>query len=80
GLGTLTADGGGVARDILLDRVPLILRTDIYAVAALAGATVFVLGVRRVPRELMMVLGGLTCFALRIVAYHYDWNLPARST
>ena len=37
-MGGLTAVGGGVGRDVLLNQVPTILRTDFYATAALAGA------------------------------------------
>ena len=38
GLGMLTGIGGGIVRDVLLAQVPLVLRADLYAVAALAGA------------------------------------------
>jgi uncharacterized membrane protein YeiH len=77
-MGTLTAVGGGVARDLLLNRVPLILRSDVYAVCAVLGAGVFVIGERRgVRRIVMMILGGAACFALRVVAAHYHWGLPA---
>ena len=50
-LGMVSAVGGGVVRDILLNRVPTILQEDIYAVAALAGAatTVLALPARRIP-------------------------------
>ncbi len=41
-LGMLTGIGGGIVRDILLAEVPLVLRKDLYAVAALAGALVVV--------------------------------------
>lgn len=76
-LGVLTAVGGGVARDILLDDIPVILRANIYAVAALVGATVMVVGVRRGARlGTMMAIGGVTCFALRVAAIYGDWNLP----
>ena len=39
-LGTLTAVGGGVLRDVLLDQIPIVLTAEIYATAALLGATV----------------------------------------
>ncbi|RYZ69828.1 MAG: trimeric intracellular cation channel family protein, partial [Lysobacteraceae bacterium] len=39
-MGMLTGIGGGIARDILLARVPLVLQAELYAVAALAGAAV----------------------------------------
>ncbi len=76
-LGGITAVGGGTLRDVLLAQVPAVLRTDVYATAALAGATVLVVGLQlRGPRTLMAVLAGLTCFALRLIAVWLHWNLP----
>src|SRR4051812_24304478 len=43
-LGMLTGIGGGMARDILISEVPVVMRADLYAVAALAGAAVVVIG------------------------------------
>jgi uncharacterized membrane protein YeiH len=42
-LGMLTGIGGGMTRDILLAEIPTVLRADLYAVAALAGAAVVVI-------------------------------------
>ena len=39
-LGMLSGIGGGMVRDVLLARVPVVLRSDLYAIAALAGAAV----------------------------------------
>ena len=43
-LGMLTAIGGGMMRDVLVKEIPVVLRADFYAVAALAGAAVAVVG------------------------------------
>ena len=43
-LGMLTGIGGGMTRDVLLAEIPTVLRADLYAVAALAGAAVVVIG------------------------------------
>ena len=76
-LGMVTAVGGGVVRDILLNQVPTILQEDIYAVAALAGAATTVLARRLgASRALSMALGFLVCFLLRIVSHWQGWNLP----
>jgi len=40
-LGMLTGIGGGMARDLLLAEIPTVLRADLYALAALAGAAVY---------------------------------------
>jgi uncharacterized membrane protein YeiH len=77
-MGTITGVGGGTARDIMLGEIPGILRSDIYAVAALAGAVVLLL-VRRVadvPLWAAMSAGAATTFALRVAAVAGDWNLP----
>ena len=43
-LGMLTGIGGGMTRDVLLTEIPQVLRSDLYAVAALAGASIVVIG------------------------------------
>lgn len=76
-LGVVTAVGGGVVRDVLLNRVPVILQREIYASAALVGAGIEVVGER-----LGWWPGGRTwlalaaCFALRYLSLRYQWNLP----
>ena len=42
-LGTITGCFGGIIRDILLNRIPLIFRKEIYATAAIAGGIVYIL-------------------------------------
>jgi uncharacterized membrane protein YeiH len=76
-MGVLTGVGGGTIRDVLMTRVPGILNADIYASAALAGAAVMVIGLAmKVPRTIAMTVGGVCCFALRMVAVARHWNLP----
>jgi uncharacterized membrane protein YeiH len=81
-LGMLTGIGGGMMRDLLLAEVPTVLRTDLYAVAALAGAAVVVVGAGlHLPSAAVMIAGALVCFGLRLGAIHYRWHLPiARSS
>jgi uncharacterized membrane protein YeiH len=76
-LGMLSGIGGGIARDVLLSEVPTVLRSELYAVAALAGSTVVALGyLSRVPMSASMIVGALLCFGLRIVAVRRGWHLP----
>jgi len=76
-LGMLTGIGGGLARDLLLSRVPLVLKSELYAVAALAGATVVVLGDRfALPPVATALTGAVLCFGLRILAIRRGWHLP----
>src|SRR6202012_4730099 len=68
-MGGITGVGGGTVRDLLLGRVPTVLRSDIYAVAALAGAAVMVAGLNAgLPPTLTTFAGAIVCFVLRVVA------------
>lgn len=80
-LGIITAVGGGVIRDILLNRVPVILEKEIYASAALLGAFMVVLGnyLQVLPNDWVAVIALIVCFALRMLSLHYHWNLPSFS-
>jgi uncharacterized membrane protein YeiH len=76
-LGTLTGIGGGMLRDILVAQVPTVLRAELYAVAALAGATVVVVGrLLGLPSAPLAVGGAALCFALRLLALRRGWALP----
>ena len=76
-LGMTTGIGGGMFRDVLLARVPLVLSSEFYAVAALAGATVVVVGsVLDFDPSATGVFGALLCFGLRFLAIRRQWNLP----
>jgi uncharacterized membrane protein YeiH len=76
-MGGVTGVGGGTVRDIFLARVPGVLKADVYAAAALAGAAVVVVGLKlKLPKTLAMSLGAIVCFALRMEAVSRHWNLP----
>lgn len=76
-LGMLTGVGGGVLRDVLVAQVPVILRAEFYAVAALFGAATVVAGMRLGwPPEVAMSVGALLCFGLRALAIRRGWRLP----
>ena len=76
-LGMLTGIGGGMVRDVLLAQVPVVLRSDLYAVAALAGAAVVAIGSRfGLSPAVTATSGALLCFALRMIAIRRDWQLP----
>jgi uncharacterized membrane protein YeiH len=80
-LGMLTGIGGGVARDLLLSEVPAVLRSDIYAVAALAGAAVVVAGdALHLPSAPVALAGAALCFGLRMAAIRLGWHLPVART
>lgn len=76
-LSLLTAVGGGIIRDLLVNEVPEVLHGGFYgSVALLLGCALFALHVAgwMNPVSIMAVFaGGL---ALRLVAYRYKWSLP----
>ncbi|QDL39763.1 trimeric intracellular cation channel family protein [Rhodoferax sediminis] len=76
-LGTTTAVGGGVIRDVLLTRVPVILQREIYASAALAGAVIEV-GARTLgwATDWSPWLAMAVCIGLRYLSLQYHWHLP----
>lgn len=80
-LGITTAVGGGVLRDILLNRIPVILEKEIYASAALIGALIMVLGdhFQWLPNDLTSIIALIVCFGLRLLSLRYHWNLPVYS-
>ncbi|WP_409300913.1 trimeric intracellular cation channel family protein [Pseudomonas sp. KCJK8993] len=76
-MGTVTGVGGGVLRDIVLARIPLVLQVDLYASSAFVGAATLILA-RRLGLAPMVCawLAGSACFALRMLSVHYGWQLP----
>jgi uncharacterized membrane protein YeiH len=77
-LGITTAVGGGVIRDVLLARVPVILEKEIYASAALIGTVIVVLGnyLKWLSGDWVAIIALIVSFTLRILALRYHWNLP----
>jgi len=76
-MGTLTGSGGGVLRDMMSARVPLILRSDIYASAAIGGIGLYLIAQRLgAPRGFAIGLGLAAVVGLRLGALAFDWQLP----
>lgn len=79
-LGMVTGIGGGVVRDVLINEVPIVLRADLYAVAALAGAAVVVGGaLLYLPPAVTAACGAVLCFVIRLIAIRRGVNLPVAS-
>jgi uncharacterized membrane protein YeiH len=71
------AGSSGIAHDLLLVQVPTVSRSDLYALAALAGAAVVVLGDRfGAPAPVAALTGAPICFGLRVMAIRRGWHLP----
>jgi uncharacterized membrane protein YeiH len=79
-MGVMTATAGGVLRDILSTRVPMVLQKEVYASACLAGgALLYILQLTPLPRGWALLISALTVIMLRIFAIHYNWSLPKAS-
>src|SRR5256712_4357726 len=76
-LGMLTGVGGGVLRDVLAAEVPLIFRSEVYAVASILGAIIVIVarqtGFSGIPAE---ILAALATFILRMVSVQKGWKIP----
>lgn len=76
-LGMVTGIGGGMARDVLLAEIPIVLRAELYAVAALAAAAVVVIGhLLQLPVAPVTAVALILCFWLRVMAIRHGWHLP----
>lgn len=76
-MGTMTGVTGGVLRDVITARVPLILRREIYATAAIAGVTAYlVMQAIGVPQIVAFSGGIVVVVVLRLIAIRYNLHLP----
>ena len=73
-MGVITGIGGGMLRDVFTAQVPMVMRREVYATAALAG-TLCVVGL---PGLTGIWAGMLSCFLLRLAAIRWSLSLPAR--
>lgn len=76
-LGVLTAVGGGALRDLLVTEIPRVLREEIYALAALVGAAIVVVGDRLgLPDAAVAIAGVVAAFTLRVISVALGWSAP----
>ena len=76
-MGMITCIGGGVARDLLTLQVPTVLRSELYAVAALAGSGSITLGFwMGLPTLPTALFGAALCLFLRLMSIYRGWRLP----
>lgn len=75
-LGVLTGVGGGMLRDIFAGLTPAILRKHIYACASLLGAVCYDCLLLYMEKEYAMFAGAFAVIVVRMLAYHYKWDLP----
>lgn len=80
-MGMVTGIGGGMARDLLAGRVPVVFRGELYATPALAGAALAVVFTEYadLPTLAVATLGGGVCLAWRLLALRRGWQAPKPS-
>lgn len=76
-LATLTGVGGGIISDLLLGKVPSVLRDDFYASCSIIGAVTFYITIT-LTQDLTIssIICSITVLMIRIVAILYNWRLP----
>lgn len=76
-LGAITGIGGGMLRDVLLRDVPTVLRSELYAIPALAGAAAVALAHEAgSDNDLFALAGAGVCLVLRLLGIRYGVNVP----
>ena len=76
-LGAITGVGGGTLRDVLIREVPTVLTSGLYAIPALVGAFVVVLGDRTGAADTpATVVGAVVCFVIRMIGVRYSIDAP----
>lgn len=76
-MGMITGIGGGMIRDVLSGEIPVVLRADLYALAALAAGSVVALGsMYHLPAIYPVLAGAGLCIFLRMMAIHRGWHAP----
>jgi len=77
-LGTITGCFGGIIRDILLNRIPLIFRKEIYATACIVGGSAFLLMTKFIPLSytFIQIFTIILIVTIRTLAVKYQWQMP----
>jgi uncharacterized membrane protein YeiH len=75
-MGMVTGIGGGMVRDVLASRPPLVFNGTLYGTPALVGAAVAVLLDGTLPLGLLVVAAAGVCLVLRLLAMVLDWRAP----
>ena len=75
----ITAVGGGIARDIIINEVPFVLKTGFYGtISLLIGLTLYILDSLNLISFMSISLLFLTALTLRIIAHYKEWSIPLK--
>lgn len=80
-LSFITAVGGGVTRDIMINQVPTVLISDFYgSIAIIVALMLGTLELLDILNEISLLIVATISIIIRLVAYKYNWNLPKLSS
>lgn len=75
-MGMLTGIGGGIIRDILVDKTPYVLQKHIYALASILGSSTYYFVRLYCDRLVALIVGITTVIIIRMLATKFHWKLP----
>lgn len=75
-IGLITGVGGGILRDVMAVKMPMVLHKRVYALAALIGGGAYYFCLTWLNQPVAVVLGIVLTVGIRFLAAHYHWNLP----
>ena len=76
-LSFVTAVGGGIIRDVIINEIPFVLKTGFYGtIALLIGLTLYVLNLYHMITFYTMIIVFVAGMILRMIAYYKKWAIP----
>jgi uncharacterized membrane protein YeiH len=80
-LGAVTGVGGGTVRDVLIRQIPSVLNSGLYAIPALVGAAITVVGTELGTNGIATaIVAAVVCFGIRMIGVHFGLNAPTPRT
>ena len=64
-------------RDILVQRIPVILRREIYALASVAGGLLYYLARTQIPQSVAVLLSVLLTVSIRMLSLYFNIHIPS---
>ena len=75
----ITAVGGGIARDVIINEVPFVLKTGFYGtISLLIGLVLYILNMNNLISLTTISIIFFLSLSLRIVAYYKNWSIPLK--
>ena len=75
-MGVITGIGGGIVRDVLVDKIPYVLKKHIYALASIIGCIVYYVIRQSASKIAALIVAIPLIVVIRLLAARYHWKLP----